>query len=382
MNFNYRDFFIHNDDLHIIKEQLSIIDEMPRGGDVSRQDALVPNAKAVWDMYQYEQNPQTIAAKLKINVETVKKIIDICEKKFLENKTIQQIYDETNDETKIAKPLIYDILNNAIPDWERNYNTFSDALDIYNLHKEGKSPEEIVKSINQNRAQYLHIKLDKVNLVLNIVDIATKQMEDPSNQGKLNIYDIERQINNVVTDSTILKIIRSLGIGEIRYRHKFTEEQHAFILFNYLQGIGPTESAGKFNEKFSNKSKQLNISNSSILCILKNTILKPKGESGISQYVLDLLDKYKTEYFQSVNIENPDTKDLLTHYRPPETVRGRDPLARKGGKVDPTRQMSGQTGNLERDIHQTINTGEIPASGQLGKKSGAPINKQGAIGSI
>ena len=88
---------------------------------------------------------------------------------------------------------------------------------------------------------------------------------------------------------------------------------------------------------------------------------------------------YKDTYFQSVNIENPDTKDLLTHYRPPETVRGRDPLARKGGKVDPTRQMSGQTGNLEPDIHQTINTGESPASGQLGKKSGAPINPQGAL---
>ena len=27
MNFNYRDFFIHNDDLHIIKEQLSIVED-------------------------------------------------------------------------------------------------------------------------------------------------------------------------------------------------------------------------------------------------------------------------------------------------------------------------------------------------------------------
>jgi hypothetical protein len=41
--------------------------------------------------------------------------------------------------------------------------------------------------------------------------------------------------------------------------------------------------------------------------------------------------------------------------------------------------MSGQTGNLEPDIHQTINTGEIPASGQLGPKYGAPINPQGAL---
>ena len=373
MNFNYRDFFIHNDDLHIIKEQLSILDEIG----VSIEDALAPNAKAVWDMYDKgeELDEQKIADKLGINVDTVKKIIDICEKKFLENKTIKQI----SDETKIATALIYDILNNAIPDWERKYDTFSDALDIYNLHKEGKSPEEIVNLINQKRKSYLQIKLDKVNLVLNIVDIATKQMEDPSNHGKLNISDIEKQINGVVTDSTITKIIRSLGIGEIRYRHKFTEEQHAFILFNYLQGIGPTASAGKFNEKFSNKSKQLNIYGSSILYILRNTILKPKGESDISDYIVKLLTMYKDTYFQAVNIEDLDTKDLLTHYRPPETVRGRDPLARKGGKVDPTRQMSGQTGNLEPDIHQTINTGESPASGQLGKKSGAPINPQGAL---
>ena len=379
MNFNYRDFFIHNDDLHIIKEQLSIIDEMPRG--VSRHiEPLVPNAKDVWDMYRdmydkgEELDEQKIADKLGINVDTVKKIIDICEKKFLENKKIKQI----SDETKIATALIYDILNNAIPDWERKYDTFSDALDIYNLHKEGKSPEEIVNLINQKREPYLQIKLDKVNLVLNIVDIATKQMDVA---GVVNTHEIERQINGVVTDSTITKIIRSLGIGEIRYRHTFTEEQHAFILFNYLQGIGPTASAGKFNEKFSNKSKQLNIYGSSILYILRNTILKPKGESGISQYVLDLLAKYETEYpsFQSVDINKDDTKDLLTHYRPPETVRGRDPLARKGGKVDPTRQMSGQTGNLEPDIHQTINTGESPASGQLGPKYGAPINPQGAL---
>ena len=379
MNFNYRDFFIHNDDLHIIKEQLSIIDEMPRG--VSRHiEPLVPNAKDVWDMYRdmydkgEELDEQKIADKLGINVDTVKKIIDICEKKFLENKKIKQI----SDETKIATALIYDILNNAIPDWERKYDTFSDALDIYNLHKEGKSPEEIVNLINQKREPYLQIKLDKVNLVLNIVDIATKQMDVA---GVVNTHEIERQINGVVTDSTITKIIRSLGIGEIRYRHTFTEEQHAFILFNYLQGIGPTASAGKFNEKFSNKSKQLNIYGSSILYILRNTILKPKGESGISQYFLDLLAKYETEYpsFQSVDINKDDTKDLLTHYRPPETVRGRDPLARKGGKVDPTRQMSGQTGNLEPDIHQTINTGESPASGQLGPKYGAPINPQGAL---
>jgi hypothetical protein len=41
--------------------------------------------------------------------------------------------------------------------------------------------------------------------------------------------------------------------------------------------------------------------------------------------------------------------------------------------------MSGERGNLERDIHQTITTGQIPASGQLGKKYGAPINTQGDL---
>ena len=76
MNFNYRDFFIHNDDLHIIKEQLSIIDEMPR---VAIKDALEPNAKAVWDMYDKggELDEQKIADKLGINLTTVEKIIKI-----------------------------------------------------------------------------------------------------------------------------------------------------------------------------------------------------------------------------------------------------------------------------------------------------------------
>ena len=84
MNFNYRDFFIHNDDLHIIKEQLSIIDEMPR---VAKENALSSNAKDVWDKYDKggELDNEKIAKTLGINVDTVKKIIDICEKKFLEN---------------------------------------------------------------------------------------------------------------------------------------------------------------------------------------------------------------------------------------------------------------------------------------------------------
>ena len=83
MNFNYRDFFIHNDDLHIIKEQLSILDEIG----VSIEDALAPNAKAVWDMYDKgeELDEQKIADKLGINVDTVKKIIDICDTEIYPN---------------------------------------------------------------------------------------------------------------------------------------------------------------------------------------------------------------------------------------------------------------------------------------------------------
>ena len=73
MKFNYRDFFItNNDDLNIIKEQLSIVDE------AAKKDDYKPNAKTVWDMYQTEPNEQKIADKLKINVESVKKIIQIC----------------------------------------------------------------------------------------------------------------------------------------------------------------------------------------------------------------------------------------------------------------------------------------------------------------
>jgi len=179
MNFNYRDFFIHNDDLHIIKEQLSINEV-----GAPKQDALERNAKDVWDMYQTENNQQTIADKLEINVETVKKIIDICEKKFVENKTVKQITDETN----FNKNMIHRILNKAIPDWERNKLFFGDALEIYNLHKQGKSTAEIVNSINQQKRElHLQIKEEKVNLVLTIVDIATKQME---NDGVTNSNEI------------------------------------------------------------------------------------------------------------------------------------------------------------------------------------------------
>lgn len=377
MNFNYRDFFIHNDDLHIIKEQLSILDEMG----VSIEDALAPNAKAVWDMYDKGGvlDEQKIADKLGINVDTVKKIIDICEKKFLENKTIKQIADEL----KMTKWTVNDILTKALAsDFERDKNLYfvSDAVEIYELHKNGSKPDDIVNSINISKIKKNHkkINVDEVNLVLKIVNIAKEQIQK---DGVVNAMKIHRQIGDVMdfSLSTLRTLLTKLNLGKPRYTHRFTEEQDAFVLFNYLQGIGPRNSSKLFNDKFSTKSKKLNISDGTIYSRLKDNILEPKGKgkNEISEPVLKLL----TKYFPTVNIEKLDaeTEEMLTKYISPQTVGGRDPLARKGGKVDPTRQMSGQTGNLEPDIHQTINTGESPASGQLGKKSGAPINPQGAL---
>jgi hypothetical protein len=230
MNFNYRDFFIHNDDLHIIKEELSIVDEVK----VATKNALIPNAKAVWAAYTSGSNEEKIAKDLKINVETVEKIIYICLMKATDNKiTVKQIAAEL----KLSRITIYKVLNNAFPEWEKDkdLNFIKDAEIIYNLHKQGKRPDEIVNLINQNRKPYLQIKLDKVNLVLKIVDIATKQME---NKGVTNTHEIERQINHTINFNTISKLIKKLGIGEIRYRHKFTTEQDAFILYSYLQRIG------------------------------------------------------------------------------------------------------------------------------------------------
>ena len=378
MNFNYRDFFIHNDDLHIIKEQLSIIDEMPR---VSIKDALAPNAKAVWDMFKKGSNEETIAAKLKINVETVKKIITICLMKATDDKiTSQQIATELD----IKQRTVFNVLTKTLAsDFEREIDThfINDAVKIYNLHKSGKHPEEIVVLVNNEKKEYFEkINLDKVNLILKIVDITKKQMDV---DGVVNAENISKQIDNKIDKTIMYRLIRKLNLGEIKYTHKFTEEQDAFILYLYLQRNGTTEIAKQFNAKFKTnpKGNTLNIDASSISKRLKKYILNPKGkgETDISKEVLDLLDKYEDTYFKEVNIEDLYTKELLTHYTPPETVRGIDPLARKGGKVDPTRQMSGQTGNLEPDIHQTINTGESPASGQLGPKYGAPINPQGAL---
>jgi hypothetical protein len=87
---------------------------------------------------------------------------------------------------------------------------------------------------------------------LKIVDIAKKQME---NDGQMNALEIERQINRDKDINAIIRLIKKLGIGKIKYRHKFTEEQDAFILFNYLQKIGPSELTRQFNIKFSTDSR-------------------------------------------------------------------------------------------------------------------------------
>jgi len=198
------------------------------------------------------------------------------------------------------------------------------------------------------------------------------------NDGVTNSNEIKRKINRAIDNHAIIDLIKKLGIGKIRNYHKFTLKQDAFILFNYLQGLNLTETARKFNTEFSTESKNLNVHISTIRRNLIN-ILKSDSESEISEYALNLIRDYKTEYFSTVNIEHPETKKLLKNYIPSKTVGSKDRLARRGGNVDPTRQMSGAKGNLERDTHQTITTGQIPASGQLGKKYGAPINTQGAL---
>ncbi len=289
--------------------------------------------------------------------------------KFVEDKTVNQIADEI----KLNKNLIFRILIGAMPDWEREYDAHfnNDAEEIYNLHKQGKSPEEIVNLVNQNRKPHLQVNLNKVNLVLKIVDIATKQMET---DGVTNSSEIERQINLDV--GVIIRLIKRLGIGKIRYVHKFTPEQDAFILYNYLQRIGPAETARNFNHKFSTASNKLNIRYSSIIIRLEKTILKSNSESEISEYALNLIRNYKTEYFSTVDINNAYTKELLTHYIAPPIIKGKNRKDRNPSN----RQISGAKGNLDvfdPDTHQTFTTGTSPVSGQVG--DGAPTNSGGAL---
>ena len=344
MNFNYRDFFIHNDDLHIIKEQLSIVDEIG----VSKKDAFRSNAKAVWDMYQIESNEQKIADKLEINVETVKKIIQICLMNTVEDKNPQRISAELN----MAGTTVVNILNQALGSERERYKDkhfISDAEKIYNLHKDGKTKDEIVDLVNKEKKSILKkIDTEKVDLVLDIVNIAKKQME--VSDGKVNLSQIHREIGEKITTVTILNLLKILNLGKPRYVHRFTEEQDAFILYLYLQRNGTTEIARKFNEKFKDsEGNALNILQSSIGSRLKDFILKPKGESEISEYVLDLLNKYKSKYFPTVDINVPETKELLTHYIPLKTIKGKDTTG-----TGTNRDMSAHLGTLPKNFNTMI----------------------------
>ena len=332
--------FCRSENLHIIKEQLTINEV-----NVSFKDALERNAKAIWDMYKTGSNEQKIADKLGINPTTVQKIIQICLMKAKDNKiTVKQI----SDETKVNRSTIVNILNTTIPDWERAHdvNFINDALEIYNLHKQGKSPEEIVNSINQNRKPYLQIKLDKVNLVLKIVNIATKQME---NNGVTSADEIERQINGVKDRIAIVRLIKTLGIGKVRYRHIFTPEQDAFILSSYLQRKSLAEIARLFSDKFSTDSNKLNLNSGTIRRRIIDAILKSNSKSEISQYALNLLKNYKKEYFSTVNKEDPKTKELLTHYTTPETIKGKD----KTG-TGTNRDMSAHLGTVQTNFNTLV----------------------------
>jgi len=58
---------------------------------------------------------------------------------------------------------------------------------------------------------------------------------------------------------------------------------------------------------------------------------------------------YKDTYFQAVNIEDPKTKNLLTHYRSPETVGGRD----KTG-TGTNRDMSAHLGTVQTNFNTMV----------------------------
>ena len=346
MNFNYRDFFIHNDDLHIIKEQLSIVDEVK----VSKKDALGSNAKAVWDMYdKKEPNEQNIASALGINVETVQKIIFICLKNIVEKKNPTIIAKELAKEFKsdiLNATTVQYVINNALGserERDRDIHFIIDAVKIYEYHINGKTPNEIVDLVNSEKPKHSEINLDKVNLVLNIVDIAKKQMEA---KGVVNAPEIHREIGKKISAKTILDLITNLNLGKPRYKHAFTEEQDAFILYLYLQRNGPSEIARKFNKEFKDsEGNVLNIMPTSTQYRLRNVILKPKGESEISDYVLDLLNKYRTKYFSTVDINDPK----LTHYTAPETIKGRDTTG-----TGTNRDMSAHLGTLPKNFNTMI----------------------------
>jgi len=365
MNFNYRDFFIHNDDSHIIKEQLSIVDEMG----VSKKDDLKTNAKVVWDMYQTENNEQKIADtlninlstvqkiadKLNINLSTVQKIVMICLMKQNNDEiTRQQIANAINIQFNMVNGISLSTIRHVLlktlgSDWKRklDVNVVSNAVKIYDYYKNGKTPDEIVGLVNKEKKEHgsQKITVDNVNLVLKIVDIAEKQMQQSSKN--VNASYIHREIGKIgekITLNTTINIIKKLNLGEIKYKHKFTEKQDAFILFNYLQGIGPRASARSFNREFNTESNNLNLSHTTITYRLINSILKSNSESEISEYALKLLTNFPT-----VDITNPYTKKLLTHYTPPETVGGRD---RTGTGTN--RDMSAHLGTVQTNFNTML----------------------------
>jgi len=59
--------------------------------------------------------------------------------------------------------------------------------------------------------------------------------------------------------------------------------------------------------------------------------------------------KLLTKYFPTVDITNPYTKELLTHYTPPETVGGRD---RTGTGTN--RYMSAHLGALPKNFNTVV----------------------------
>jgi DNA-binding CsgD family transcriptional regulator len=345
MNFNYRDFFIHNDDLHIIKEQLSIVDEMS----VSKEDALIPNAKDVWHAWVSGSNEQKIASTLKINVKTVEKIIYICLMHTDENKSVPEIATELS----LSKKTVDRVLSNTLgSEWKRDLDIhiISDAEKIYGYHKNGKTPDEIVVLVNKEKEErdLENITVDRAKLVIQIIDIAKEQMDTDK---KINASKIHKKIGEKISYETIIRLIKKLELGKVRYLHTFTKEQDAFILFNYLQRQLFSEIAKLFNEKFSTVPIKLNIRPTSIHTRLTHSILdiKGKGESEISKEVLELLGMYKDTYFQAVNIEDPKTKNLLTNYIPPETVGGRD---RTGTGTN--RDMSAHLGTVQTNFNTML----------------------------
>jgi len=58
---------------------------------------------------------------------------------------------------------------------------------------------------------------------------------------------------------------------------------------------------------------------------------------------------YKDIYFQAVNIEDPKTKNLLTHYTPPETIKGKD----KTG-TGTNRDMSAHLGTVQTNFNTML----------------------------